>query len=98
MGVRDTQPNRKGGADLIEILQCLKKHGERLDSAIAEETGLPLATVRECAAGLAATGEVITCSVTRFDKGERIDAWLYRVSGYMPPAAPGRKARPKSPV
>lgn len=77
-----------------EILQCLKKYGERLDSQIAEETGVPLATVRERVADLAATGAVITCSVTRFDGDTRIDAWLYRVSGYIPPAAPGRKAKP----
>jgi len=79
---------------LIDILQCLKKHGERLDSQIAEETGVPLETVRQRAAGLAATGAVITCNVTRFEKGVRVDGWLYRVSGYIPPAAPGRKAKP----
>jgi hypothetical protein len=32
--------------------------------------------------------------VTRFEKGVRVDGWLYRVSGYIPPAAPGRKAKP----
>lgn len=79
---------------MTKILQCLKKHGERLDSEIAKETGMPLAAVREGAAGLAATGAVITCALTRFEKGKRIDAWLYRVSGYIPPAAPGRKAKP----
>ncbi|MGH8700448.1 MAG: helix-turn-helix domain-containing protein [Burkholderiales bacterium] len=79
---------------MIEILQCLKKHGERLDSEIAKEMGMPLATVRQRVAGLAATGAVITCKLTRFENGNRIDAWLYRVSGYMPPAAPGRKPKP----
>ena len=81
---------------MIKILQCLKKHGQRLDSEIAKEIGMPLATVRQGAASLAATGEVITCSLTRYENGTRIDAWLYRVSGYIPPAAPGRKARPAS--
>jgi hypothetical protein len=82
---------------LIDILECLEKYGERLDSQIAEETGVPLAAVRERAAGLAATGALITCSVTRFANGDRVDAWLYRRSGYIPPAAPGRKAKPKTP-
>jgi DNA-binding IclR family transcriptional regulator len=81
---------------LSEILQCLTKHGERLDSEIAKEMGMPLATVRQRLAGLAAAGEVITCTLTRFENGNRIDAWLCRVSGYIPPAAPGRKPKPKA--
>ena len=78
----------------IEILECLKKHGQRLDLEIAKETGMPLATVRERLADLAATGEVITCNLTRFENGKRIDAWQCRVSGYFPPLAVGRKAKP----
>ncbi|MEP7181843.1 MAG: helix-turn-helix domain-containing protein [Betaproteobacteria bacterium] len=79
---------------MTEILQCLKKYGQRLDSEIAKETGVPLATVRQRVAGLAATGAVITCNLTRFENGKRTDSWLYRISGYIPPAAPGRKAKP----
>lgn len=79
---------------MVEILQCLKKYGQRLDSEIAQETGMPLAMVRERLAGLAATGAVITCNLTRFEKGKRIDALQCRVSGYIPPLAPGRKAKP----
>lgn len=79
---------------MFEILQSLKKHGERLDSEIAKEMGMPLATVRQHVAGLAATGAVITCNLTRFENGNRIEAWLCRVSGYIPPAAPGRKPKP----
>jgi predicted ArsR family transcriptional regulator len=78
---------------MIEILQCLKKHGQRLDLEIAKEIGVPLATVRQRLAGLAATGEVVTCNLTRFEGGKRIEAWQCRVSGYVPPAAPGRKAK-----
>jgi DNA-binding IclR family transcriptional regulator len=81
--------------DMVEILECLKKYGQRLDLEIAQETGEPLATVRTKLAGLAASGAVITCSLTRFEKGKRIDALQCRVSGYVPPAAPGRKATPK---
>lgn len=78
----------------MEIMECLKKYGQRLDLEIAKETGMPLATVRERLADLAATGEVITCSLTRFEKGKRVDAWQCRVSGYVPPLAAGRKAKP----
>ena len=34
------------GTSVTKILQCLKKYGERLDSEIAKETGMPLAAVR----------------------------------------------------
>jgi DNA-binding IclR family transcriptional regulator len=79
---------------MMDVLQCLKKYGQRLDLEIAHETGVPLATVRQRLAGLAATGAVITCTLTRFEKGKRIDALQCRVSGYTPPLAPGRKAKP----
>ena len=76
---------------MVDVLDCLKKYGQRLDLEIARETGVPLQTVRERLAALAATGAIITCSLTRFEKGKRIDAWQCRVSGYVPPRAPGRK-------
>ena len=78
---------------VIETLQCLKKYGQRLDLEIAKEMGVPLATVRQQLASLSATGAVITCNLTRFEGGKRIDAWQCRVSGYVPPPAPGRKAK-----
>ena len=81
---------------MIEILECLKKYGQRLDLEIASEMGVPLATVRKRLVGLAAKKEVVMCDLTRFENGKRIDAWQCRVSGYSPPAAPGRKAKPKS--
>ena len=79
---------------MTDILECLRKHGQRLDLEIASETGVPLAKVRERLASLAATGAVITCNLTRFENGKPIHAWQCRVSGYVPPLAPGRKARP----
>ena len=78
---------------MMEILECLKKYGQRLDLEIAEEMRVPLATVRRRLAGLAATGEIVTCTLTRFEGTKRIDAWQCRVSGYIPPPAPGRKAK-----
>jgi hypothetical protein len=85
---------QKGQTGVVDILQCLRKHGQRLDSEIAEETGVALATVRERFALLTGTGEVITCKLTRFENGKPIDTCLYRASGYFPPAAPGRKPKP----
>ena len=55
---------------------------------------MTVATVRQQLAGLVATGAVITCHLTRFDKGMRTDALVCRMSGYVPPLAPGRKATP----
>lgn len=79
---------------MIETLQCLKKYGQRLDLEIAKELGVPLAAVRQRLVDLTATREVVMCNLTRFENGKRIDAWQCRVSGYVPPLAPGRKARP----
>ena len=81
---------------MIEVLECLKKYGQRLDLEIAKEMGVPLATVRRRLAGLEAERAVIMCSLTRFENGKRIDAWQCRVSGYVPPVTPGRKAKPKA--
>ena len=74
-----------------EVFNCLRRYGQRLDLEIAQETGLSLKIVREHLASLATKGAVILCSLTRFEKGARIDAWQCRVSGYVPPRAPGRK-------
>ena len=81
---------------MTEILACLKKHGQRLDLEIAKEMNVPLATVRQQLTGLAESGAVIMCKLTRFEHGKRIDAWQCRVSGYVPPLAPGRKAKPST--
>ena len=81
---------------MVDVLECLKKYGQRLDLEIAKEIGMPLAMVRKRLTSLAASGAVITCTLTRFDKGQRIEAWECRVSGYVPPPAPGRKPSPKA--
>jgi len=78
---------------VAEILDCLKKHGQRLDAELAKETGVPLAKVRQRLAEVAATGAIVTCSLTRFEQGKRIDGMLYRISGWIPPPAPGRKTK-----
>ena len=75
-----------------EILQYLKKHGERLDDEIAKAAGLSLSKTRLYLAELAAKGEVMTYHSTRFEDGEKIEGIRCRLVGYTPPSAPGRKA------
>ena len=76
-----------------EILQYLKKHGEQLDSDIAIATGTSLAKVRLYVAELSEKREVMTCRSIRFVKGKEVEGILCRVSGYIPPVAPGRKSK-----
>ena len=76
-----------------EILQYLKKHGERLDAEIAEAAGLSLSKTRIHLAELAAKGEVMVCDSIRFEKGKKIEGIRCRVSGFTPPASPGRKSK-----
>jgi predicted ArsR family transcriptional regulator len=80
---------------LIDTLRCLKnKHGERLDSELAGELGVPLSSVRQRLSGLAATGEIITCNLTRFEAGKPVEGLLCRITGLIPPKTPGRKPNP----
>ena len=83
---------------MTQILQYLKKHGQRLDSEIARDTGLPLAAVRQRVESLRATGDIITCNLTRFENGKPIQSWVCRVSGYTPAPAAGRKAKSASAI
>lgn len=75
------------------ILQQLRKHGQLLDLEIAVATGIPLAKVRIFLSELSNRGEISRCSITRYEKGKPIEAMQCRISGYVPPAAPGRKAK-----
>jgi DNA-binding IclR family transcriptional regulator len=80
---------------LKNILDYLKKNGEKLDSEIASGIGMSLENTRLHLTTLAAKGEVIMCKVTRYMNDEKIEGMLCRVAGYIPPASPGRK--PKAP-
>lgn len=80
---------------MTEILQCLKKHGQRLDLEIAKELRVPLGTVRQHLTALAASREAIVCKTIQFEKGRQFEAWQGRISGFVPPSAPGRKPKPK---
>jgi DeoR/GlpR family transcriptional regulator of sugar metabolism len=82
-----------GNEAMKEILQYLKKHGERLDTDIAEATGISLATVHLQLAELVAKCEVVACHSIRFKKDKKIEGTIYRIAGYTPPASPGRKSK-----
>jgi len=73
-----------------KILQYLKIHGDLLDTEIAKAAGISLAKVRLQLAELTAKGEVISCHSTRFVNGNRTEGISCRLTGYIPPATPGR--------
>lgn len=78
------------------ILKHLKKHGQLLDSEIAAATGIPLLKVRRSLSDLSARGEISRCSVTRYKDGKPTESIQCRISGYVPPPAPGRKPGAKN--
>lgn len=80
---------------MTETLQCLKKHGQRLDLEIAKELRMSVATVRAHLTALAERREAIVCKTIQFDKGREIEAWQGRISGFIPPPTPGRKPKAK---
>ena len=73
------------------VLQHLKKYGQLLDSEIAASTKLPIEQVRLAIDELSRQGEISLCSVTRYRNGKPVEGLQCRISGYYPPAAPGRK-------
>jgi hypothetical protein len=75
-----------------QVLSHLKKHGQLLDLEIASATGIALPQVRKSLADLKARGEISQCSVTHFNGDKRVEGIQCRISGYVPPVAPGRKA------
>ena len=75
------------------ILQYLEKHGERLDTEIANATATSLATVRLHLAELTANGAIKSCQLTRFVDGKKFEGMTYRLAGFIPKAGPGRKAK-----
>ena len=81
---------------MTETLQCQQKHGQRLDLEIAKEMRVPLATVRAHLTALADRREAIVCKMIQFRNGRQFEAWQGRVSGFVPPAAPGRKPKSKA--
>jgi transcription initiation factor IIE alpha subunit len=78
------------------ILEILKKHGQKLDRELVKETGIGLEQVRLVISELLATKIISVCSVINYENGQPIEGLLCRYSGYIPPAAPGRKANPQT--
>jgi transcription initiation factor IIE alpha subunit len=72
---------------MTEIINILKKHGEQMDIDIATATGNSLANVRLQLSELASRGEVTFCQSIRFENGNKIERFIYRLSGYLPPAS-----------
>jgi transcription initiation factor IIE alpha subunit len=77
------------------VLEYLKKHGQRCDREIAKATGISLIQIRSSISELESMKAISSCSVTNFEDGVAIEGMLCRISGYIPPAAPGRKATPQ---
>ncbi len=78
------------------IIQYLKKHGQKLDWEIAKDIGISLSQVHTTISALELTKAVSSCNVINFESGVAVEGLLCRISGYIPPAAPGRKATPQS--
>lgn len=73
------------------VLQHLKKHGQLLDSEISASTKLSIEEVHRAIEELSRLGEISQCSVTKYRDGKPVAGVQCRISGYYPPAAPGRK-------
>lgn len=89
----DHTRNIMGNDSMNEILQYLKNHGERFDTEIAAATGTSFAKVRLFISELSDKREVMTCYSIRYEKGKKIEGTRCRLSGYIPPAARGRKSK-----
>ena len=74
------------------ILEHLKKNGEQLDSEIAAATGISLLKVRKSISDLSASGDISTCSMTRYSSGRPVNGTLCRIAGTIPPKTAGRKS------
>jgi hydroxymethylpyrimidine pyrophosphatase-like HAD family hydrolase len=78
-----------------QVLDYLKKRGQEVDRKIALETGISLIQVHDSLKELEKNKKVFTCSVTTYEYGESTQGLMCRISGYIPPAAPGRKTTTK---
>ncbi|MDD2833067.1 MAG: FaeA/PapI family transcriptional regulator [Methylotenera sp.] len=81
--------------DNTQVLEYLKKHGQQTDRVIAKDIGISVDQVRSAIAALEQTKAVSSCNVTSYEDGVAVEGILCRISGYIPPAAPGRKAAPQ---
>jgi predicted ArsR family transcriptional regulator len=52
--------------------------------------------VRQHLTALAESREAIVCKTIQFENGRPFEAWQCRISGFVPPPAPGRKPKSKA--
>ena len=78
------------------VLQYLKKYGQKIDREIAKDIGISLPQVHTTISALELTKAVSSCNVINFEDGVPVEGLLCRISGYIPPAAHGRKATPQT--
>jgi predicted transcriptional regulator len=91
-----TQEEIEMHANATTIINCLKKHGQLLDHEIADETGIPLPTVRNSLSDLSECGEISRCSVARFASGKPVKGSLCRIPEYALTWATHRKPATKT--
>lgn len=73
------------------ILKHLRRNGQMLDSEIAIAAGISLKQVHSSLESLTDKGMIMRCNVTRYQGGKPVQSVQCRISGYVPPASPGRK-------
>jgi transcription initiation factor IIE alpha subunit len=81
-----------------EILQYLKKHGERSDKEIADALCIRLADLHIQLAVLKDKNQIMLCQSTKYVKGKEVKALICRIAGFTPPTKPGVKSGSKSKV
>lgn len=65
-----------------KVFECLKKHGQLLDSEIAEATGIELYEVHAALSELFVQGEIARCRVTSYINGIPMEGFQCRLVGY----------------
>lgn len=77
----------------LKVLDCVKSHGQIIDRHIAEELSMSIDSVKAAIDDLTKAKKLYTCNIIHFKNGHEISGILCRMSGYMPPASAGRKAK-----
>ncbi|MCB5184960.1 ArsR family transcriptional regulator [Methylobacillus gramineus] len=75
------------------IVEHLEKYGEQIDKDIAQRTGLSLATVRTLLTEMEKSGEVVSCKITKYVDGKKVEGISCRLKGYIPKQSGGRPAK-----
>ena len=75
------------------IIAYLTKHGESLDADIAKEVGLSLSKMRAQLIEMTVSGDIMSYHSIKFENGRQIEGLRCRISGYIPKAKPGAKAK-----